>query len=156
VTSRPVVVDSNVANVLAEDASAYETVRAEIDAGRLEMLITHANVDELTNTPDPEKRARLLAPFLALGRHVPTGAAVFGISKFGGARFTGDIEQFETLRSGNAKNTYDALIGATASCEGCVLVTNDTRLFNRATEIGLTVIRPLPWIEQLRDGTFYL
>lgn len=50
---RRFVVDSNAIDPIADNSGAYESVRAAIDAGRLEILYTHINIDELAAIPDP-------------------------------------------------------------------------------------------------------
>ncbi len=138
---RRVVLDSNAVDPLIDIPGAYEAVRAAIDAGRLEVLYTHVTTDELADTRDPDRRRRLLLAVQGLGRLVPTGAFIVGISRLSFAHPSDDVEAVETLRSNNVAHSPDALIAITAAHEGCALATNETRrLPARARQRGIEVL----------------
>lgn len=101
-----------------------------------EFYVTHIQVDEISKCSDTEKRAKLflfmtkISPII-----VPTESAVYGISRFGKAKFSnGDL--LEKLREGNIKHTKDALIGETAIKEKLILITNDNTLRRRVNLNG--------------------
>jgi hypothetical protein len=96
-------------------------------------LWTHVTIDEIAETGELSRRARLLTIAAALRpRLVPTGATVVGYSRLGFARPSQDAEAVEAFRQGNIKHTEDALIAATAAVEGCPVVTGDRTLTHRA------------------------
>jgi hypothetical protein len=55
---RRAVLDSNAIDPLIDLPGAYEAVRTAIDAGRVELLFTHVNIDELAAVPDLRARDR--------------------------------------------------------------------------------------------------
>ena len=99
-------------------AGAYEALRAALDAGRVELLFTHVNIDELAAVPHLDRRSRLLLTLVDIGRLVPTGACALDISRLNFARLNDDVDVVEALRSGNVDHTRDALIAVTALHEG--------------------------------------
>lgn len=115
-------------------------VRAAVDGGDLELLITHVNIDELAAIPDLERRSFLLLILCDLGTLVPTGATVLDFSRLHFSRLGEDADGTEALRSGNIDHTRDALIAVTAEFEKCALFTNERRLTNRARDRGIEVI----------------
>lgn len=146
---RRAVLDSNAVDPIAELPGAYEVVRTAIDEGRLDVLFTHVTVDEVNAISDADRRGRLLRVLSGLGRHVPTGAFIVGVTPLGFGRLTDDVQTVEALRSGNAGHSHDALIGATASMEQCALVTADRRLAARARDRGIEVLTPLDLLAEV-------
>ena len=104
-----------------------------------EYYISHIQVEELSNCPEADKRAKLsliktkIAPIL-----IPTESFILGTSRLGHARLgTGNIFNQITKTSENKeKFTNDALIGETAIKVGLTLVTNDSKLKNRVKAEG--------------------
>ncbi len=141
--------DSNAIDPIADTPGAYEATRAAVDAGRVELLFTHVNIDELAAVPDLERRSRLLLTLVDLGRLIPTGACALNFSRLNFARLNDDEQVFEALRSGNIDHTRDALIAVTADFEQCALVTNERRLTNRARDRGLEVLTTLELLHDL-------
>jgi rRNA-processing protein FCF1 len=139
---RRVVVDANAIDPLVDLPGAYEVVRSSVDQRQLKVLFTHVTIDELTATPDEERRSRLLSLLVDLGHLIPTGAFVLGFSRLNFARLSSDEEAVEAFRSGRIDHTRDALVAATAQFEQCALVTRDKRLTNRARNRGVDVITP--------------
>jgi predicted nucleic acid-binding protein len=129
-------IDSNIHDKLVDTPGALELADQLVRRGTVSLLGTHIQADEVAAIPDPE-RARLLASVPV--EAVPTFGAVYGLSRFGMARF-GDSEQIESLRRGNPDHTKDALIAATAKYEDATLVTEDATLAKRARSEGIAVI----------------
>lgn len=137
---RSVVMDSNAMDPFMDLLGAYETARAAVDAGDLEILFTHVTVEELAAIPDLERRCRLLIFLIDLGRMVPTGAFIVGASRLDFGRSCDDTESLGVLIGQGVKHLRDALIGATALIDDCALVTHDSRLSARARERGVEVL----------------
>jgi predicted nucleic acid-binding protein len=140
--SRRAVVDSNAIDPIADNSGAYEAVRSAIDAGKLELLYTHVNIDELTAIPDGDRRAWLVLILVDIGRLVPTGTMALSFSRLNFCRVgnESDSDFWEALRSGNVVHTRDALIASTARFEGASLVTNEKRLAARARDWNIEVL----------------
>lgn len=135
--------DSNIFDKLVDDDAALEIAIQLVESGRVAFLSTHVQTDEIKRTPDSERVRRLLKVPV---EQVPTYGVVFGVSRWGMARFS-DAEPFESLRGDNRDHTRDALIAATAQFEQATLVTEDRTLRNRALKQGIDTIK---WRE-LRD-----
>jgi predicted nucleic acid-binding protein len=146
---RRTVLDSNAVDPLIDLSGAYESVRAALDAGQVELLFTHVNIDELAAVPDVDRRFRLLLTVVNIGRLVPTGAFALDVSRLNLARLNEDVDVIEALRSRNVDHTRDALIAATAIYEGCALVTNERRLTARARDRGIEVLTTLDLLAEL-------
>lgn len=99
--------------------------------GKVVVLCTHIQQDELACIPDKQKR-EIVAKIIR--KNVPTSGGVFDVSKWG--QFTwGDGSSggfgIDDVRSDSKKHTKDALIATTAARYTDVLVTEDRRLANR-------------------------
>lgn len=139
---RRVVFDTNAIDPVADTPGAYETLKAAVQTGTLDVMYTHVTIDELVAIPDPSRRARLVLVMTSLGRIVPTGQMVVGFSRLNFCRVGGeeDGEVMDALRSGSIDHTRDALIASTARFERCALVTNERRLANRSRARGIEVL----------------
>ena len=139
---RRVLFDSNAIDPIADTAGAFEALKAATEAGLLEILYTHVTIDELAAISDLNRRQRLTLLMVDLGRIVPTGAMVLGVSRLNFCRLGADGGEgmLEALRSQNIRHSPDAAIGITAHVEGCALVTNDERLAKRAAGVEIETL----------------
>ena len=114
-----------------------------------EICATHIQRDELNATRDGEKKAKLLESCHWVETRgsadgvgmVPTESGVYGISRYGGARYSDgsyrkQIQSALDKRKKKANNIKDALIAETAIENGFILVTEDKVLQNVAREHG--------------------
>jgi predicted nucleic acid-binding protein len=136
------VIDSNAIDSFIDPSTRYEALDAASADGRLVLMWTHINVDELSAIPDDERRAKLLNVAASLCQFVPTGAAVWDYSRWNFARWTDDSEALDAFRRGNLRHTRDAILAATAQHEHADLVTSDKQLAARATARGVRVWTP--------------
>jgi len=101
--------------------------------GKMELLTTHIQRDEISAIDDVEKRVRLEA-ILTHARLIGTRGAIFDISRWGLARF-GDEEDhrlIEHIRGGAwERKSEDALVAATAAKDADLFVTDDKPLTHR-------------------------
>lgn len=149
VSMRRVVLDSDGVDPIADIPGAYEAVRSAVESGQLELLYPHITQDQVADTPNEEKRARLLR-VLDLGQLVPSGGFAFGVSKFDQARFGPGQEELDEVTPGtDVRGVKDALIAVTAEYEQCALVTYDTRLTSRARRRGIEVLEPRKLLAEL-------
>ena len=117
-------------------------------------FVTHVQLDEINAISKPEKQERkqkLLSLFKKISRNsLATESLVFGISRFGMAKFS-KKSLIEELRKGNLRHTEDALIGETAIKNRLILVTNNTKdLLKRVNVLGGKAIT----FKQFLDGDF--
>ncbi len=145
--------DSNISHALHRDDGLRESLTRAVDSGSVELLVTHIQVDENLDHPDPEEGRRLIHAMMGSGaRAVPTYGVVLDVSRLGSARLfdEGTAAMFEAFRHGNPKHSQDGLIAATALREGAVLVTAENVKHRRRLQAhfsGLVV-----WsLEDLRE-----
>lgn len=111
-------------------------------------FVTHIQRNEIENTKNPERRQALLKTFHGVGHtQVPTESAYFGISEWGGAKWSADdgviekiIEKLNTKNNGKGNNGQDALIAETAIKNSYTLVTEDRELREVVLEMGGSAI----------------
>jgi hypothetical protein len=137
---RRILLDSNAVDPLCDVPGAYEAAERAVADRTHELLYTHVNVDELSETGDLDRRQRLILAMVAVGRLIPTGAFAFDYSRFDHARLAEDAEVFQAVQSGNIDDTRDALLACTADFEKCALATGDRKLRNRATARSVEVL----------------
>ncbi len=123
--------DSHVYDRVIATPGLPELIGRLHDAGKVVILRTHIQEDEIERTPDIVKRQRLQS---IAGTKIPTSGAVWDVSRWGEATYgdgAGDIKIGDVAgQSGN--HVEDALIAATAALAADALVTEDKRLSNRA------------------------
>ncbi|HEX7642105.1 MAG TPA: hypothetical protein VF472_07860 [Burkholderiaceae bacterium] len=148
--------DTNVFNHLVD---------GRMDISKLQggaVYVTHVQHDEIANTPDPIRRARLQAMVKGvLGTSsvpsasgapgtMPTESAVWGVSKWRAAKWTApDALLDKMLAALNARNrrkknnVQDVLIAETALLNRLTLMTSDAKLSAVMKEFGGQVENPL-------------
>jgi predicted nucleic acid-binding protein len=145
---RRILVDTMIFDRIVATRRLTRKIRRLARSGRLLVLTTHVQEDELAGVASRFKRARLARIPRDL---VPTSHFVIGHSRFDLARI-GDDPSFEQIR-GTGAHTKDGLIGATALAESAVLVTEDRRLGRRASDAGVevwTFAQFVEWVEAAR------
>ena len=131
------------------------------------MIATHIQRDEISNTKNDTRREALLSVFEFLTENltpttsavagisvagaccagsdsvVPTESAVWGVSRWGQAKwgtsddiFEGMRRELNALNKGKMNNAQDILIAETSIRNGWVLITSDIDLFAVVTKYG--------------------
>jgi predicted nucleic acid-binding protein len=124
------VLDTNIYDKIVERGITDDLLRL-VAARRLRILTTHVQRDELEKIADVAKRQ---AVFRVPGQIVPTAAAVYGVSRYGHARYGeggADGIDISAIQKGNPEHSEDALIAETAAYELTVIVTEDAQLANK-------------------------
>jgi len=153
-------VDTNIFNYILDHIADIGPV-----IGKAEFLATHIQMDELTATSDIDRRCKLLQVFKDITSSTClTESAVWGISRFGQAKFGGSTkappysslntddlvrswtqeddlfspikDRLDVMNGGKKNNAQDALISETSIKNGCILITHDRDLFLVTTEYG--------------------
>ena len=146
--ARPFMLDSNAYDPIIDDLDLWRLTIETCQSGRIELLLTHVQYDELCDIPQEERRNRAASiPFVV----TPTYGLLLGTSKVGLARF-GEPDKVEAIRNQSDRHSRDALIAATAQHEGATLVTNDDRLTRRARQVGVEVWSSAEFAAFLRGG----
>jgi len=114
-----------------------------------EYFFTHAQMDEINNTPDKykEKRGDLLQVFTEINPHkVPTESMVFGYSRFNEGKL-GDSPVYQKIldflddKKKKDSNIFDALIGETSVVNKMTLITGDKDLAEIVTSLRGSVVK---------------
>lgn len=124
---------------LLENAATWEKLLRLVTEGRIELLTTHIQRDEIMATPDEARRARLMSLFTN-AHLIGTRGVVVGTSRSGEARLGSDEDhELTDYVRGNRwdRDTEDSLIAATASGEADTLVTDDRRFIQRLRNAGV-------------------
>jgi hypothetical protein len=115
-----------------------------------EVFVTHIQKDELQATPDPHRRADLLATFANISSvSVPTKTAVWDDTPWDGSEWSAEGGLYERIlaritsldstagkRKALINQSRDARIAEVAVANRIILVTNDRSLATATTEHG--------------------
>ena len=106
-------------------------------AGEIEYYITDIQICELAKIPDDRKEVRLknIRNLCELRPYLVSVPFTFDRINFSKLSFKSEASYKEILNETHS-NRNDALIAATAIREGCLLVTDDTRLIKRVLQSG--------------------
>ena len=142
--------NSMVYDKLSVDRSSLENVIALCNAGRIEILQTHIQEDQLARTRDEGRRIRLLGVMHAIpASKVSTRGAAWGLSKWDRCRWSDASGGHIDVADRKPAQHADALLVSTAASEADVFITEDKRLRKRVATLGL---RLHVWtFDQFRD-----
>jgi rRNA-processing protein FCF1 len=118
--------DTDAFDYVIASSNRIEALRAAINAGRLEVVVTHVQEDQLAGAPQHKRDLYTQVP----RRQVNTSAFVVGVSRLGKASVGGGAT-YNAVRTAR-KHFEDGLIADTAKQVGAILVTGDGRLQKRA------------------------
>ncbi|MFH1920035.1 MAG: hypothetical protein ABIP48_09140 [Planctomycetota bacterium] len=120
--------DSNIYDLLVEDAEALARVQQLVDAGELQILCPATVRHELENSPFGG------VPTGVPVKQVMDAVAVYDHSRYDEARY-GDGTAYKRHK-GESRKVADAVIAECAFTDAEVLVTEDKRAGKRIKEIG--------------------
>lgn len=134
-----VMLDSNVHDLIVANPATRDAINRRINDGRLRLIATHVQRDELSRAPADRRDALLCVYGQAIS--VNTKGAIWDVSNWDEANYGTDDENasIDAMMSGNPKHAEDALIASTASGEADALVTNETRLASKIQRAGFSV-----------------
>jgi hypothetical protein len=119
--------DSNGFDHLLVIADAVDVLNELTRRGRLLMITTHVQRNELAQTPEP-RRAKLLSAYDRLAMtEVPTDGGIWGVSEWDNFKWgdgTGSLRIGDIMTT-NPKDAQDALIAITAAADANILVTDE-------------------------------
>ena len=106
-----------------------------------EYYITTIQVEELCDIPDIEKRKTNILMLADLrAKLIPNSVCVLGHSRLGYSRL-GEGDVYNLIINENKSNIKDAIIADTAVKEGCTLITEDKRFYNKMKSNGFAVLK---------------
>jgi hypothetical protein len=130
-----ITLDTDAVNRLADTPGLLDAAVRAHARGALVFVDTHIVGDQLAETPDAERRARLLDTWSAMPKvSVPTHGAVWNLSRWDKATWGDGADSgvtVPTMRTEGRGGLHDALIATTAAGAADVLVTNDDALAKR-------------------------
>lgn len=135
--------DTNIADDLLVRLLLLPTLRAAVDSGRVELLVTHLQIDEVMEIPDSrsERRDALVNVLASLpARRVDTYGDVMGRTRMGHGMMasTEHSRLYNELISGNIRYQEDALMVLTAAWFWAEVVSNNTKDMPRmAKRVGI-------------------
>lgn len=136
------VVDTSLINKLVDG-----TVGADELPNDGAFVASHIQIDELKQTKNPERRAKLLKKFTeTVDEILPTESFMLGVSRLDEGKLGDGIsydaikKELDSLNGGKANNSKDALIAEIAMTKGYVLLTADFHLYQVADIHGIGVI----------------
>jgi len=134
-----VMFDSNVFDKIVSTQGLIDDILALVADERLDIITTHIQEDELNHVSDAEKRQAVMrVPW----RIIETSGAIYGVSKYGQAKYgNGNVQghKLQDIHKGNPKHAEDALISLTALKQVDVFVTEDERLRNKVSRISASL-----------------
>lgn len=145
--------DTMIFDHVVADAPLFEAVKEAAEAGRITIVTTHVQEDQIAAIPDADKREAILRIPRSI---VPTTGFAMGVSRLGMAGLTNEETSATLERIGqrHLKTVKDALIAASASSRADALVTEDNTLRKRIEREGLKV--SLLTFEEFRLQVFSL
>jgi predicted nucleic acid-binding protein len=136
-----VVLDTNSFDAIALHDDRLRCVQRAVTEGRIHLIVTHIQIDEVRATPDDAKRKQLLV--LASESNTPTSVFIVGVSKLGFAAVSSDEDAaiYDEVAGPRRKHVNDAILLTTALRRGATLVTDERRrLPNRCRKHGVPVL----------------
>ncbi|MCE9621004.1 MAG: hypothetical protein K8R99_01520 [Actinomycetia bacterium] len=136
-------VDTNIADDLLVRLLLLADLRAAVSSGRLELLVTHLQIDEVMETPEnkSERRDALVNVLASLpARRVATYGFVVGRTRLGfGMLASSEHSQlYDELISGNIRHQEDAILILTAAYFWADILSNNTKDMPRmAKRVGI-------------------
>jgi predicted nucleic acid-binding protein len=146
---QPFFIDSNIFDKIVDEPGAFALVTRLVGRGAIELLVTHVQIDQIAATPNEGWWKKLLR-VVPLCRVVPTHGSIYGISKYGKARYTSEPVGRDIAAIQRRDKVKDALIGATAKWDGATLVTEDDDFAQDATGQGVAVLKWQRFFARLR------
>jgi rRNA-processing protein FCF1 len=136
------VVDTNIFNKLVDGVFRIEDLPSDGP-----YLATHVQIDELNNTKDTERRARLFLMFAEVRPQVvPTESFVWDVSRWDHGKWGDGIlyeklkQDLDALNKSKANNARDILIAEVAIVNEYTLLTADRDLATVAKKHGGKVV----------------
>ena len=141
-----IAIDTHIVDKIMDAPGCLAKIQDAGKQGSLIIIGNHIIRDQLSKTPDADRKARLLSVYDALPKtEVPTWGGIWGISQWGMSCW-GDGEgsgvAIKDVQTKGRGRSTDALIATTASGEADVLVTEDSDL---AKKIGASTARCEVW-----------
>jgi hypothetical protein len=124
------VVDTNIFNKLVDGVICAEDLPSDGP-----YISTHVQIDEINNTKDSERRARLFLMFAEVRPQVvPTESFVWDVSRWDQGKWSDGVlfeklkQDLDALNKSKANNARDVLIAEVAIVNGFTLLTADSDL----------------------------
>jgi predicted nucleic acid-binding protein len=130
--------DTMILDHIVADAAFADLLREAAEAGRITIVTTHVQEDQIGRIPDDGKKAAIARIPRVV---VPTMGFASNVSRLGMARLANDETSatIEHIGRGHLRTVKDAIIAASARYEADAFVTEDDTLQKRIRLEGLEV-----------------
>lgn len=136
------VVDTNIFNNLVDGTINVADLPSDSP-----FVATHIQIDEINNTKDSERRARLFLMFAEVRPEiVPTESFVLDVSRLDYGKLSDDVlfdklkQELDALNKSKSNNVQDVLIAEVAIVNGFTLLTSDRHLAEVVEKQGGKVV----------------
>lgn len=128
--------DTNAHDAVLGDADLHRAVAESVAAGKVVLVGTHVQDDELRRAPVRIRGS--LSTVAALAQQIPTEGSVWDVSNWDQSTWTATAgeQKLGELMLCNPKHAVDVLIALTAEAKCDVLVTHDRRLSRKVRRSG--------------------
>lgn len=133
------ILDTNIFNKLVDGSLLPDDLPSDG-----QFVATHIQIDELNNTANNERRAKLFLMFAKISpMMIPTESFILGVSRLDEAKLSdGDFfesfkGEFDLLNRGKANNIQDTLIAEVAAVNSFTLLTSDHDLAAMVKKHGI-------------------
>jgi rRNA-processing protein FCF1 len=134
-----VMLDSNIFDRIVTTQGLVDDLILLAADEKIDIVTTHVQEDELNRIPDTEKRNAVMQ---VPRQVIKTGGAIYGVSKYGQAKYgDGSVQGYShrDVHKGNPKHAEDALISLTALKQVDVFVTEDKTLRKKVTQMSTSL-----------------
>ncbi len=141
-----VLLDSNAWDPVLDDPTHLDAVVEAVESGRLRVLVSHVQLDQLAATPGDRGHQLLLVVELVDPVWVAASVFVLGYSPLGEAALADDDTAVlaDRLRGGelvtDPRHNADAVLAVTAHRNCAAFVTSDVRLSKRCALEGIATM----------------
>lgn len=138
----PYVLDTNIFNRIVDGSIAFDDLPTDES-----LVATYVQIDEINNTKDTERRARLFLAFADVRPQIiSTESFVWDVSRWDRSKWSDGVlyqvlkNEIDSLNKSKPNNVQDTLIGEVAIVNGCTLLTTDNDLATVVRKHGGKVI----------------
>ncbi len=133
-----IMLDTNIYDQICARRDLPRKVNDAHHAGKVLILCTHIQQDEIAQIPDEDKRAIMSS---VVGTRIATSGAAWGVSRWGLSTWgdgSGDV-RIGDIATSSGNHVRDGLIASTDAAAADVLVTEDQRLQKRVCRASSTL-----------------
>ena len=144
-----ILIDNNSVDFILENGEVFVEATK-----KYKFFVCTSVVEELAKIPDTklEKRIKLFVSLCKFGAtFINDSCFVLGYARIGMSNL-GDCKVYNEILNSNRTNVRDSIIADTAVTNSCILLTNDTALYNKMKRFHYSVINHTEFKEIINNG----